>query len=509
AGGALDIHVISTGEEHSGRTAPRPRLGRRLSLTPLPRRRQLAGLVVTVVGLPALTAVLAASRHSFGLASTTLCFLLVVVVATTAGGAIPAAIAAVGGFLLLNYYFTAPLHTFTIAHTEDVVALGTFLVVAAIVSVLVDVAARRSVEAARARSEARGLAAMAGSLVGEGDPLPDLVAQLQGTFGLDGVAVLRTQHGAWDTEVSVGSPPPARPEDAPLALPIAEDAVLVLQGEGLAGTDREVLDAFAAQLAVAVSSRRLHAEAAQAEVLAQTNELRTALLAAVSHDLRTPLASIKASASGLLADDVALTAEATHSLLETIDAEADRLNLLVGNLLDMSRLQTGALAVAPRDVGLEEVVAGAIAGLSSRAERVEVNVAETLPMVKADPALLERAIANLVENALNFSAETASVRIDAGCVPSPGGEGPGRVDLRIIDRGPGIPREERDRVFRPFQRLGDNPNGLGVGLGLAVARGFVEAMGGEILIEDTPGRGTTMIVALPAVAAPTPAGAAP
>jgi two-component system sensor histidine kinase KdpD len=276
----------------------------------------------------------------------------------------------------------------------------------------------------------------------------------------------------------------------------------VLLGQGLAGADREVLDAFAAQLTVALDSRRLHAEAAQAEVLARANELRNALLAAVSHDLRTPLASIKASASGLLAEDVALSREATRSLLETIDAEADRLNVLVGNLLDMSRLQSGALAIAGQPVGLEDVVASAMAGLGSRADRVELDVPETLPMVQADPALLERALANVIENALNFSPDTSQVRVDACFVPPLASEGPGRVDLRVIDRGAGIPRPERERVFRPFQRLGDNPNGIGVGLGLAVARGFVEAMDGEILVEETPGHGTTMIVSLPAMPAP-------
>ena len=508
SGGAFDIHVISTAATEPREGVAVPQWGRRFRFAPLSRRRRATGILVALGGLPVLTAVLASVRHSFGLASTALCFLLLVVVATAIGGVIAALLGAVGGFFLLNYYFTAPVHTFTIAHTEDVVALAAFVVVAGVTSLLVDVAARRSADAGRARSEARALAAMAGSLVGEGDPLPDLVAQLQQTLALDGAAVLRRQDEAWEVEAVSGTAAPARPEDAPLSLPIAPDATLVLMGEGLAGADREVLDAFAAQLSVALDSRRLQAEAAQAEVLARANELRTALLAAVSHDLRTPLASIKASASGLLADDVILTPDAIRSLLETIDAEADRLNVLVGNLLDMSRLQSGALAVVSREVGLAEVVGGALASLGPRAARVEVHVAETLPMVRADPMLLERALANLIENALNFSTDDSRVRVEAGYVPEPADEGPGRVDLQVVDSGPGIPRAERDRVFRPFQRLGDNPNGLGVGLGLAVARGFVEAMEGEIVIEDTPGHGTTMIVSLPAAAPPSQASVA-
>jgi two-component system sensor histidine kinase KdpD len=143
-----------------------------------------------------------------------------------------------------------------------------------------------------------------------------------------------------------------------------------------------------------------------------------------------------------------------------------------------------------------------MAGLAGRAGRVEVDVAETLPTVKADPALLERAIANLIENALKFSPESTPVRIDACYVPPLAEGAPAHVDLRVIDQGRGIPRGERERVFRPFQRLGDNPNGLGVGLGLAVARGFIEAMDGEVVIEDTPGHGTTVVVSLPATDAP-------
>jgi two-component system sensor histidine kinase KdpD len=500
AGGSLDVHVISTAARDERRSerlvAPPGRLG----LSTVPRPRQFGGLAIAVAGLPLLTLVLTSMRHSVGFASTVLCFLLVVVLASAIGGAIAGGVAALAGFLLLNYYFTAPLHTLSISHRDDIVAVATFLVVAAVTSLLVDAAGRRAAEAQRARMEARGLAAVAGSLIGEGDPLPELVTQLQRTFGLDGVAVLRRHDGRWTTEVSAGQPPPARPEDAPLALPISDDAVLVLVGEQFAAADRELLDAFAAQLTVALDSQRLQAEAAQADVLARANELRTALLAAVSHDLRTPLASIKASASGLLAGDVALSPEATRSLLETIDAEADRLNTLVGNLLDMSRLQSGALAIAYQHVGLEEVVARALAGLGPPRENVEVNVAETLPMVHADPALLERAVANLVENALRYTPEGGRVRIDAGFVRAPESARSGQVDLRVIDQGPGIPREERERVFRPFQRLGDNPAGLGVGLGLAVAKGFVEAMEGEIVIEDTPGHGTTMIITLPAVA---------
>jgi two-component system sensor histidine kinase KdpD len=242
---------------------------------------------------------------------------------------------------------------------------------------------------------------------------------------------------------------------------------------------------------VAVERRRLQADVAAAAGLAEGNELRTALLAAVSHDLRTPLASIKASVTSLLQRDVAWTPEATREFLETIDEESDRLNALVGNLLDMSRLQTGAMQLVMRQVGLEEVVPRALDGLPERMARIVLDIPETLPRVTADVPLLERAVANIVDNARAWSPADQSVRVEAGVVMN-------RVDLRVIDHGPGISAADRERIFQPFQRLGDNPtNGTGVGLGLAVARGFVDAMGGDLTVEDTPGGGLTMVLSLP------------
>ena len=264
-------------------------------------------------------------------------------------------------------------------------------------------------------------------------------------------------------------------------------------GPGLAAEDLALLQAFTAQLALALERRQLRAEAAVAAGLAEANELRAALLAAVSHDLRTPLSSIKAAATSLLQQDVDWTPQATHELLATIDEETDRLNTLVGNLLDMSRLQSGALQLAMRDVGLEEVVPAAIKGLGERAQAVDVSVEETMPRVHADAALLERAVANIVGNALSWSPPDHPVRVDACAVG-------GRVDLRVVDRGPGIPPDQRDRMFQPFQRLGDQSNDGGTGLGLAVAHGFVDAMGGEITVEDTPGGGLTVVVSLEASA---------
>ncbi len=490
ASGPIDVHVISTEEvEEAPLRVPRPSTRSHLS-----RRRVVTGWILAVAGPAILATLLSLGRQGLALPSVLLLFLMLVVVVATIGGLLPALVAAVAGSLLANYYFTAPIHTFTIEEGENLLALFVFLAVAALVSWLVTVASRRTADAARARAEAETLAALGGTLATSDDPLPQLVAQLRAAFLADAVAVLHEdQDGVWSLEAAAGEPVPARPELAAFAVAIGPSEQLVVSGADLTDEDLDVLRSFAAQVQVAVERRRLRADVEAAAGLAEANELRTALLAAVSHDLRTPLASIKASVTSLLQRDVAWTPEATGEFLATIDEETDRLNALVGNLLDMSRLQTGALHLVIRDVGLEEVVPRAISGLPERAVPVELDLPETLPRVRADAGLLERAVANIVDNARAWSPADRAVRVEAGALPD-------RVDLRVIDHGPGVSPADHDRIFRPFQRLGDNPsNGTGVGLGLAVARGFVEAMGGELTVEDTPGGGLTMVIGMPMV----------
>jgi len=486
--GSIDVHVISTEQADEQQHA----VWRPTSRGHVSRRRLEIAWVLAVLGPPLLAAALALVRSSLGLPSDLLLFLALVVVVAAIGGLLPALVAAVSGSLFANFYFTPPLHTFTIAKGENLFALFVFLVVAAVVSWLVSIANRRTADAARARAEAETLAALGGTLATNEDPLPQLVAQLRAAFAADAVALLRENpDGSWAVEAAAGDSVPGRPEDAAFAVPTGPLEMLVVTGSTLTDSDHEVLRSFAAQVQVAVDRRRLRADVAAAEGLAEANELRTALLAAVSHDLRTPLASIKASVTSLLQRDVAWSPDATREFLETIDEESDRLNALVGNLLDMSRLQTGAVRLVMRDVGLEEVVPRALGGLPDRPAQVALDLPETLPRVKADAGLLERAVANIVDNARSWSPADGTVRVEAGVVQQ-------RVDLRVIDHGPGIPPEQRELIFQPFQRLGDNPtDGTGVGLGLAVARGFVEAMGGELTVEDTPGGGLTMVLSMP------------
>ncbi|MGH9073933.1 MAG: ATP-binding protein, partial [Acidimicrobiales bacterium] len=485
SGSALDVHVISPGR--AGAPPPPSRALRPRSS--LPRSRQLAAFVLAAVALPLLTLLLTGVRSQVGFPGALPSYLLVVVAVATVGGVWPALPTVAAAFLLLNWFFVPPLHTFTIAGVKSVSALIAYVVVGSVVSALVGLAARRSADARRARSEAEALAGMAGSLLRGDDAMPELVANLTATFSAEGVALLRQDGGSWKVEAASGRRAPSLPSEASLVLPLGPGFRLALAAPELTAEDRGVLNAFAAQLALALESRRLGAEAASAAAQAKANELRGALLAAISHDLRTPLASIKAAATSLLSDDVAWEPAAARELLATIDAEADRLNTLVANLLDMSRLRASAVVVRSQPVALEEVVSAALVGLSAEGRKVEVDVAETLPQVRADPALLERVVANLIDNALRFSPEGERVRVEAGAVA-------GRVDLRVVDRGPGVAAGDRDRIFEPFQRLGDSPKGTGVGLGLAVARGFTEAMGAELGLEDTPGGGVTMVVGL-------------
>jgi two-component system sensor histidine kinase KdpD len=494
--GEIDVHVISEAGEPTRRpmTLSPPR--RTPQLSP---RRQLAAWLLAFAGIPLLTVVLLALSGDLNLTSVALLFVLLVTVIAVIGGTRPSLAAAVSASLVVNFFFTEPVRTFTIAERDHLLAVMIFLAVAALVSMVVSQTARRTADVSRARTEAEALARVAGGLMGEEDPLLEMVAHLRSTFGLDGVAVLSPASDGWAIVEATGSSIPLDPAGDE-SLPLAEGAVLVMRGPPLSNDDRRVLQVFAAQLSSALERRRLRSEAAEASAMAEADHLRTAILRAVSHDLRSPLSSIKASVTSLLQRDVQWSARDRDEFLATIDEETDRLDELVGNLLDMSRIESGALDVSMRPVGLEEVVGRALASISGPIGRVEVDVSEQLGRVVADPALLERAVANLTSNALAFSPEGTVVRIEAGEVN-------GRIDLRIVDRGPGVPPNLRGQMFEPFQRLGDGEGGhapgTGVGLGLAVARGFVEAMDGHLQMDDTPGGGLTAVIELTKAPVPT------
>ncbi|HKX74591.1 MAG TPA: DUF4118 domain-containing protein, partial [Acidimicrobiia bacterium] len=488
--GQIDVHVVSY------EASRHPRSRHRGAITWSSRRRGWAWLIMAV-GLPALNWLLLSLPGQLRLENVLLIYLLGAVVVGLIGGALPAAIAAVLGFLLANFFFTPPLRTWTISDAGDLVTLVVFLLVATLVGTLVGLSTRRAVAADRARAQAEALAATA-SLAHPvlGANAGWTLARIRDAFSLEAAAILRQGEVGWTPLVTVGSPTIGRPDDGNEVIPISADAALVLRGGSLTAEDRRVLAAFVAQMVQALEWERLEREAATAEAMAETNRMRTALLNAVSHDLRTPLATIKASVTSLLETGVAWSPEQVAAFHHTILGESERLNRLVGNLLDASRLQAGAVHVFFNTVGLDEVVAAAVASLGRVDQRLEIDVPETLPQVQTDAALLERVVANLIENALAVSE--GPVRVAAGAVA-------GRIDLRITDRGPGIPPLQRELVFEPFHRLSGTGHRHGVGLGLTVSRGFLEAMGNELTIEDTPGGGTTMVIAFKPARPPVPA----
>ncbi|BCJ75136.1 sensor histidine kinase [Catellatospora sp. IY07-71] len=493
--GPIDVHLVTHDEVGRGRFA-------RPAGSALSAHRRAAGFALTALGLPLLTLVLY-ELGDLTLGTDILLFLAAVVAVALVGGMWPAILAALGGSALLNYFFTPPVRTWTIAENENLLALAVFVIVAIAVSATVDAAARRTREAAQASAEAQTLATVAGSVLRGGRPLAALLQRLQETFGLESVTLLESREGAgrgpdrrhdvssWRVVSAVGGQPCFSPHEADTDVPVSDDLTLVLRGQPLAAADRRILEAFASQAALALRQERLAEQAAAAVPLAEADRMRTALLAAVSHDLRTPLASAKAAVDSLAGSDVDFDEADRAELLATAAESLDRLNRLVENLLDMSRLQAGVLGVSARPMGFEEVVPHALDELGEGARGVRIRIPAELPAVAADPGLLERVLVNVIGNALRHSPAGSPPQVLASAHD-------GRVELRIVDHGPGIPETDWDRVFLPFQRLGDRSNDTGVGLGLALARGLSEAMDGTLIPEATPGGGLTMVLSLPA-----------
>jgi two-component system sensor histidine kinase KdpD len=493
--GAIDVHIVTHSQVGSRwRLLPRYRGG-------ITARRQIAGYVLAFALAPLGTLVLASDRTGINLTSDTLAFLVAVIVVALTGGFLPAVIAAIIASLLLNYYFTPPIHYWTIAQANNALALGVFVAVGLVTSWIVDGTARKSNQAARANAEAELLRTTAGSILRGQGTLDALLDRTREAFGMRSASLLerldpaggagRGPAGEWAVVACSGDAPVTRPDDADVDVPVTDTLSLALAGRPLPADDRRVLGAFAAYAAVALEQQRLAAEAEAAKPIAAADRMRTALLAAVSHDLRSPIASAKAAISSLRSEDIDWDDDDSAELLATADESLDRLTHLVANLLDMSRLQAGALSLFPRPSGLDEIIARSLDDLGPAGQEITVDIPDTLPAVRADPAILERIVVNLTENALRYSPAGKPPLLAASALGD-------RVELRVVDRGPGIPEGDRDRMFVPFQRLGDTDNTTGVGLGLALARGLTEAMDGALTAEDTPGGGLTMIISLPA-----------
>jgi two-component system sensor histidine kinase KdpD len=368
--------------------------------------------------------------------------------------------------------------------------------------VLAGATARRAGQAGRVAAQCELLTAAAVSLAGGHPALAAVLDRARQASGMESVTLLErgTSHGEraapWKPVAVSGRPPPGRGGHAAVMVPATGTLCLALAGPPLPAAEHRSLGLFAALAAAALTQQRLAAAAQAAQPTAEADRMRTALLAAVSHDLRTPLAAAKAAVSGLRSPGIQLTAAERDDLLDTAEQSLDLLARLAASLLDVSRLQAGALPVFPRPADLGQIITRSLDDLGSLAHAVVVDIPPGLPPVMADPAIMERVIANVTANALRYSADrsppllTASARGD-------------RIELRVADHGPGVPAADRNRMFAPFQRLGDTSHSTGVGLGLAVARSLTDAMRGTLEPAETPGGGLTMTISLPA--APRPA----
>jgi len=474
--GDIDVHIVSHAQAG---TRALPTVGGALSL-----RRRLLGFALAVVGLPLLTWGLAAIRSEDSITSDVLAFQLFVVVVALVGGVWPAVVSAAAAGVLLDYFFVDPLYTITITEPLHLLALVIFVVVAVLVSIVVDQAARRSRAASRAAAESETLATIAGGVIGGQDALDALVTRLREAFGMTSV-VLRSHDVALHTAADGNL---ASDDDHEMTFPVGDHASLYLRGPELPASDRRILGAFLSQIETALARRELATEAESMRPVAEADRLRTALLAAVGHDLRRPLAAATAAVTSLRSAELTLSPADEAELLAAAEESLASLADLVTKLLDASRLQAGVLGVSLASVALDETVTGALDELALSPGDVQLELGD-VPPVEADAVLLQRAVVNLLANALRFSP--------AGTVPVIATSAfEGRVQLRVIDSGPGIPPERREDVFVAFQRLGDTDNTTGVGLGLALSKGFVEAMGGTLEAEDTPGGGLTMVVEL-------------
>jgi two-component system sensor histidine kinase KdpD len=492
--GKIDVHMVT--HEESSR-------GYRIALVAHRERRVTSWLAAVIVPSIICAVTVSVLDPYLNTSGESALFFVGVLLVGLLGGVAPAVLSAVLSGLLLNYFLMAPRHSLTIGDPNGAITEVVLLLIAVAVAVLVDGATKRTREARQAAQEAELLTLFAGSVL-RGADLDTLLERVRETYSQRSVTMLREPtegeraSGKRNEVVAcVGDDPCVSVDSADTAIEVGDEEFwMLLAGKKLFARDRRILSAVARQAAGLIKQRELAEDANRSQAILQADELRRSLLSAVSHDLRTPLAAAKVAVSSLRAADVAFSPEDTAELLATIEESIDQLTALVGNLLDSSRLAAGVVRPELRRVYLEETVQRALVSIGKGAtgfyrsaiDRVKVDVGDAV--VLADTGLLERVLANLIDNALRY-APNCVVRVNAGRVGD-------RVLINVIDEGPGIPRGTEDEIFEAFQRPGDQDNTTGVGLGMSVARGFVEAMGGTIAANDTPGGGLTVVVDLPA-----------
>ena len=481
--GELDVHVVTHSAAGDRFALPR------LTGGALSRERVVLGFVVALICGPLLTWLLYSASTPQSITSDVLAFQLLVVVVALVGGIWPALFAAVLSGLTLDFFFVAPQFTVAVSDPLHLWALLLYVLIALLVSYIVDKAARRARIAQRATAEAELLAAVAGNVLRGESAAQALVSRAREAFGLAGVRLLDAdgsviavdgepvRDGRFSSVVvgSVGGNP---------------QATLELHGRDLDASERRLLDVIVAQLAAALERADLTATARAAEALAVADQVRSALLSAVSHDVRRPLAAAIAAVGGLRATGPNLSDDDRRELLETADESLTALSKLITDLLDVSRVEAGVLAVSLQPVDAADVVLAALEEIGLGPDTVHLALAADLPPVSADPVLLQRVLVNVLANADRHAPVGTLVNVTTAVHG-------GMAQVRIADHGAGIPSDRRDEMFAPFQRMGDTDNTTGLGLGLALSKGFTEGMDGTLTAEETAGGGLTMVISLP------------
>jgi two-component system sensor histidine kinase KdpD len=457
------------------------------------------GLTVAVgIGAPAAAVGIALALGSRNLAAATSLCLLAVVVAGAVAGRGSGIIASFLSFLGLNFFFTEPHHTLAVREAADVIALIAFLLSGLIVGALVSRVREERSRAERRATESQLLSRTTEQFISR-EPL-DLVLDglaeaLLRLFDLASCEIVTPDgvgRATSDEHESIGGHTISIPLVTRAGSSGALTAVRASDGEPFSSPELSLMRALAAQTALAIERVTLDAEVRAARLEAEASELRAALFSSVTHDLRTPLSSIKASASGLLAEGSHYSEEERRDVLLTVVEEADHLNLIVGNLLDLARMRAGALVPSTQPILIDEVIGSVLQRMRRSLDGVVVRTAirPELPAVEADPVQIGQVLSNIIENAVRFSPKGSEIQISAARWRS-------AIQVRITDQGPGIPEGDRDRVFEEFYRQDAGTGRGGTGLGLSIARAVLVAHGGRIWASAAPGGGTAVSFELP------------
>ncbi len=450
-----------------------------------------AGAVASVLAVSAVTGAIFVFREIVPVLSLGVLYVFAVMPVAVVWGLAFSLPVAVGSMLAFNFFFLPPVHTLTLTDSANWFALAVYSGTAVVVSELAARSRRRTVEAEQRQREAALLADISTHLL-QGRAVRDELGQIEQrsaeVLGLSGMRIDIERPSPGEPSSSSFPLETAGRNGGHISTPAGEEPTLA--------TRRRFLPALASLLAVAVDRERLAGQALEAEALRRSDAIKTALLRAVSHDLRSPLTAISTAVSGLRNESLDLDRADRDELLETIALESTRLERLVANLLDLSRLQAGAADPIKELWTVDQLIAQALDEVPD-ADRIETAIPDDVPVVLVDAIQIERALVNLLENALKFSppASTVAVRVTSTRRD---------VVIRIVDQGAGLPDDELERIFEPFHRVGAAV--LGAGLGLAIARGFAEANAGRVWAESVPGQGTSFALALPvALAVPEPA----